>query len=362
MKKVARNILKYYRFFQYKLLGRRQYGVLQPGVNVIIEPFRFDINHGDVVHPCVRYVADGYLGYHWWLVYTPYYKGDASMENPVLCYAEGNDPNTPPIEWKYYCLVNEKPADGYNSDPTLFYRDGALYVFWRENYEKSGYPYYRATFAAKVAEKRVERIESPLLISHDDEEDAETCPCFMPTKDGMAMAYGMHLRFHSPLIKRINPQMKKIVNKITLITDLLGGYSQQKHYGLAIWQQDKDDWLGHYCHTKTLKFKNCNALYRPWHMDFFDWEGRRYAIIQTNMSNADLCLAESSDGEDFTFFKRPLITNKSIGKIGIYKPCAGVTPNGIFYLYYTAQDVDNRALNKLYLTETPFGELLSKIR
>ena len=96
-------------------------------------------------------------------------------------------------------------------------------------------------------------------------------------------------------------------------------------------------------------------------MDLFDWEGKRYAIIQTNQSNADLCLAVSEDMEHFTMFKKPLITNATIDKLGIYKPCAAVTPDGKFYLYYTAQDKDNRALNKLYMTSMQFDELLSKL-
>ena len=96
-------------------------------------------------------------------------------------------------------------------------------------------------------------------------------------------------------------------------------------------------------------------------MDFFDWQGKRYAIVQTNQSNADLCLAVSEDKENFKFLKKPLITNASIGKIGIYKPCAGVTSDGTFYLYYTAQDFNNRALDRLYLTKMEFDSLLSQI-
>lgn len=54
------------------------------------------------------------------------------------------------------------------------------------------------------------------------------------------------------------------------------------------------------------------------------------------------------------------MTNETCGKVGIYKPTAGVV-NGNFFLYYTAQDKDNRALNKLYLTAMDFGELLKII-
>lgn len=355
---ILRTVLSAYRHIQYAICSRPLYGVMQPGVEMNTVLFRFEENHGDIVHPCIRYIEEGYLGHHWWMVYTPYYKSDASLENPILCYAEGNNPNTPPTEWKFYCLVNEKPTDGYNSDPTLLYEDGTLYVFWRENYDNNLRGCFRATYVAKVVENGVEKMIKPLLATPDSEEDAETCPCFMPTKDGKVMAYGMHLRFHSPRIKGMKQPWKGIVSKLSLITDLLGSYSQQKHYGLAIWRQGGNDWLMPFEHKKTVKFKNCNALYRPWHMDFFDWQGKRYCVVQTNQCNADIALAVSGDNENFTFYKRPLITNDTIGMLGIYKPCAGVTSDGHFYLYYTAQDKNNRSQNKLYLTMCQFREIL----
>lgn len=352
--------LSTYRIVQYFVCRRYRYGILKSGTEVTIDPFRIEENHGDIVHPCIRYIEDGYLGHKWWMVYTPYYNADASLENPILCYADNNDA-TPPTEWKFYCLINDKPYNGYNSDPTLLYKDGALYVFWRENYEDGTYAYYRATYGAKVIENGIRKIENPLLLTRDPEEDPETCPCFMPSKDGQVMAYGMHLRFHSPRIKRIRQPFRNWISKITLISDLLGLYSQQKHFGLALWQQDDDNWLKPYKYIKTVRFKRCNVLYRPWHMDFFDWCGKRYAIVQTNQCNADIALAVSEDYENFTFFKKPLITNATIGKLGIYKPCALVI-KGMFFLYYTAQDADNRSLNKLYCVSSDFASLLNQIR
>ena len=54
------------------------------------------------------------------------------------------------------------------------------------------------------------------------------------------------------------------------------------------------------------------------------------------------------------------MTNDTCQKLGIYKPAAGVI-DGMLYLYYTAQDVDNRSLNKLYLTTTEFKTLMKQI-
>lgn len=361
---LSRKLLSVYRRFQYTVFGRQRYGVMEPGQQVNVEAFRFEINHGDVVHPCVRYIPEGYLGHKWWLVYTPYYRSDASLEQPVLCYAECDDAETPPIKWKTYCLVNDKLEKGYNSDPTLLYHKEKLYVYWRENYEKSSRPYYRGTFAALVTTEGIERLSDfPVVQADDPEIDPETCPTFMPSleRNGGFVCYGMHLKFHSKWLQRQNPRLRRILSKLLNVVDLLGIYSVQKHYGIAIWES-KGSPVKPYKFIKTVKFRNCNKLYRPWHMDFFDYDGKRYAIVQTNMSNADLCLAESSDGETFTLFKQPLITNKSINKVGIYKPCAAVTPEGGFYLYYSAQDIDNRSLNKLYLTQMSFDKLIEAIK
>ena len=32
---------------------------------------------GDIVHPCVRYSKNIFIGYNWWLIYTPYYNNNA---------------------------------------------------------------------------------------------------------------------------------------------------------------------------------------------------------------------------------------------------------------------------------------------
>lgn len=359
-----RSFLNAYRIIQYKLFGRYHNGVMQPGAEVKVEPFRFEENQGDIVHPCVRYIPEGFEGHKWWMIYTPYYAAESSMENPILCYSDEEDPNSPPTEWKVYGLVKEKPEDGYNSDPTLLYKDGQLYVFWRENYEHSKNPhkFIRATYVAKVNNVIFEKNGKEVLFTEDKEIDAETCPTFMMNEDGSVTAYAMHLKFHSERIRDMrSPWMKKIALKVVGLTDLLGFYSQQKHYGIAIWKQ-QGEISEPFEHTTTSKITKCNKLYRPWHMDLFDWEGKRYAIIQTNQSNADLCLAVSEDMEHFTMLKKPLITNETIDKLGIYKPCAAVTTDGKFYLYYTAQDKDNRALNKLYLTTMQFDELLGKIK
>lgn len=351
----SRKLINIFRAVQYFLHGRYKYGILKPGELCHIEPFKHEENHGDVVHPCVRYIPEAYEGHCWWLVYTPYYGADASMENPILCYAESNEPE-PPTEWKVYCEVKGKPKKGYNSDPALLYTNCKLYVFWREfgteAVERSGHKI--ATFGGEVKNGKIVNEFGPMVWSDDAEADAEVSPTFIE-RDGKFICNAMHLKFCSKWLKRQRPITKNVLTKIITVADLLGIGSQQKSYGIARWESKSINQS--FSYVETLKFNNCNVLYRPWHMDFFEYKGKLYAIVQTNQMNADICLAYSNDSEQFTFFDKPMITNATIGKLGIYKPTAGVVGN-TFYLYYTAQNIENRALNQLYVTTVNVSNLL----
>ena len=124
----TRNILSLYRKLQYKICGRSKYGTMSPGALCTHTPFEEEINHGDVVHPCVRYIPEGYLGHKWWMIYTPYYKSNDKTENPILCYGD-NETNVPPTHWIVAYQVQGQPTKGYNSDPALLYADKKLYAF-----------------------------------------------------------------------------------------------------------------------------------------------------------------------------------------------------------------------------------------
>lgn len=353
-------VLGKYRLFQYRLFGRNRFGIMPKGIECLHEPFQQEINHGDVVHPCVRYIPRGYEGHKWWMVYTPYYSSNAKTENPILCYSD-DEGIMPPSYWKVYCLVKRQPNKGYNSDPNLLYANHNLYVFWRENETEQCYNhgFKRATFGGVVKDGRIVDEFGPLVGTRDIEADPQTCPTFLQLHDGTFTCLAMNLRFHSNIIKKLPKWLKQPVSSIALVADLLGFWSQQKSYGVSYWtSQDIDS---SFRLNGTFKFLNKNVLYRPWHVDFFQYESRTYSIVQTNQCNADICLAVSDDGFSFKMYRKPLMTNETCGKVGIYKPTGGVI-SGLFYLYYTAQDKKNRKLNKLYLTTMEFSELLKKLQ
>lgn len=356
---LARKILEIYRNLQYRLCGRQKYGIMSPGTLCSHDPFEDEINHGDVVHPCARYIPEGYEGHCWWMVYTPYYAANDKTENPILCYAESND-LVPPTHWKIYCQVQGQPVKGYNSDPNLLYANSQLYVFWRENEtqrcEDNGF--VRATFGGIVRDGKINDIFGPIVGTSDSERDPETSPTIIQEPDGTFRCLAMDLTFHSKFIKSLPSPMKSIVSKLSLVLDLLGFWSQQKSHGIAQWSCATID--GKYHHDRTIKFKNKNLLYRPWHMDFFEWEGKLYAIVQTNQCNADISLAVSEDRVNFRFLDKPLMTNDTCKKMGIYKPTACVIDSQL-NMYYTAQNADNRKLNQLYKATIPFVAALKQI-
>lgn len=353
---IIRGLLALYRKFQYKLFNRCETGSLLAGQLCSHTPFEEEINHGDVVHPCVRYIPQGYLGHKWWMVYTPYYAANDRTENPILCYSDSDD-SCPPTHWKVAYQVQEQPMKGYNSDPTLFYDNEKMYVMWRENLtdrcDKFGF--VRATFGAEIFKSGIGEVFGPLVGTRDFEDDAEVSPTFIKMKDGKYRCYAMHLRFHSPFIQKSIPLVKKILESAVKVLDILGIWSQQKGFGYAIWESD--DVTQSFTYLKTFKFTNCNKLYRPWHMDIFEFENQLFSIVQTNQCNADICLAKCNDDIHFRMYDKPLMTNKTCQKVGLYKS-TGLVFNNNLVLYYTAQDINNRSLNKLYMTKIVFPSKL----
>lgn len=337
-------------------------GALSHGVACHVEDPTFEITHGDVIHPCVRYIEDGFEGYQWWMVYTPLYNWDSKHENPRLCYSDAPQGQAP-TEWKYYCTVIECPLEGgYNSDPSLLVKDGKLYVFWRECHTsrvcKSGYKF--ATYGCVVQNKTVQYLETPFLYNSLRHEDCEMSPTFFE-RDEKLYAYCTHLRFDLKAILYLPDKLQKLIRKWINFTTAYGIYHCNLSRGMAIWEGDSFDTAFNY--IKTVKFKGKGWHYHPWHMDFFfanhNTDKHLYSIIQTNQKFADICLAWSDDGEEFQLFRFPLFTEHSIK--GLYKPTAQVV-DGIFHMYYTAKDKLNPSVNQLYLVSENWECLLKRMR
>ena len=360
------SLLRGYRKLLYILHGRPLNGLLDKGMLCSVEDPTFDLTHGDVVHPCIRYIEEGFEGHKWWMVYTPYYSGNDSVENPRLCYADSNE-NDFPTKWKFYCTIKEKPDMGYNSDPTMLFKDGKLFVFWREcntpNTKKNGCSY--ATFGCEIKGKTVSYIPDAQLISkienHSGIVDKEVSPNFMVFNNNI-IAYAMHLRFTPNFIFYLPSRIGSFLyrHNIFNIFDALGICKEERSLGVALWKGTSLNNTFQY--EKTVNFSNVCRLYQPWHMDIFIDKSANndkvvYAIIQTSMKFTDICIAWSKDGEHFCFYKKPLLTSTTIGMEGLYKPTAVIVGN-TFCLYYTIRDNQDPRLNRLYVTSISWSVLL----
>ena len=92
-----------------------------------------DNKYGDwLIHPCVRYIPEGFAGHKWWMVVTPYPNYDSKYENPILYYGDGND-TTPPLNWNFVGIVQGPYEKGYNADCNLYYDGKKLWIFWKES-------------------------------------------------------------------------------------------------------------------------------------------------------------------------------------------------------------------------------------
>lgn len=355
---IIRKILYLYRLLLDKLYKKESYGVMQIGVENSIENHHIEKYKGDVIHPCVRYCEKPFRGHQWWLIYTPYYSADPSVENPILCFGDSED-GKPPTKWFFESLIRDTPELGYNSDPTLIFANECMYVFWRENDTKRVRDdnCFRATYGMIYSESEASNIKNPVLIEEDKIYDKEVSPTIIHYSAGYR-AYAAHLRFKNGRLHFRNKILERFSITILWILSVLEIYSEQKSLGISIW--DSSSLEEEFKYLKTVKIDNCNKLYRPWHFDFFEYCGKLYVLIQTNKSNADICLGVSDDYEHFRMYKKPLVTANSINKAGIYKT-TGLVQNDILYLYYTAQDLDNRRKNKLYCTQYPMKQLLEKI-
>ena len=349
----SRLLLKTYRVVLNVFFGRSEAGIMAKGQRCVVVDQEDDDSQGDIVHPCVRYISEGFRGHKWWMVYTPYLGANAFIENPRLCWGEDNGADAP-VKWHLEDIVKAGYNKGYNSDPNLYYEDGKLYVYWRENDTERllSKGLHRGTYCKIYHENGSEEYEDPVLTESMEYEDRETCPTFI--KVGMDYyAYAMHLRFKNE--KFVG---RSFFQKLFVFTDLLGIYSQQKFRGIAQWRSNSP--FSPYQYNQSVKFASCNKLYRPWHMDLFQYEGSIYAIVQTNQGNGDICLAKSIDGVHFRLYDKPLVTNKTCGGIEIYKPTALVA-DGKLYVYYTFQLPSRPKFNMMYVTSMGFEALLKKL-
>lgn len=84
-----------------------------------------------VVHPSLLFIPEGWNGYKYWLVYTPYYNMENTYENP--CMVVSNDTNSWTVpEGLTNPIIPSPGGSAYNSDPCIYiHTDGVMYMMYR---------------------------------------------------------------------------------------------------------------------------------------------------------------------------------------------------------------------------------------
>ncbi|GHV41777.1 hypothetical protein FACS1894179_10180 [Bacteroidia bacterium] len=289
-----------------------------------------DKYHDDFIHPCVRYIPKGFAGHKWWLIVTPYYKNDNKLENPMLFYGDSNTDETPPRDWTFVKLLEDTPADGYNSDPCLYFDGNKLWAFWRENYTKacSENRCTRVTVGiytldAKIfSEKRVYAKETSTT------SDSEMCPIIINYKGNLKL-YGSYYEFKP----------------------------NRKNLGMAIWKLNGDLDNGSFSIEKLITPLKTNIDF--WHFDIFEYKGSHYCVY-TSEAASQIILGKSEDGVNFRFYKTPLLSDRVSGKRYFYKPSAMVL-NGEFYLWHPCLEPSSIKTSKLWMSHAPFDRLIEAL-
>lgn len=113
-----------------------------PGPNVVIPPVGgVDAPiHPDVIDMQPLTAGGTWNGKRYWMAFTPFptSNGDA-VENPCVVVSDDGDTWTAPAVNPIFPRPSfTAPANAYNSDTELVYKDGVLYLIWRECFHPGG--------------------------------------------------------------------------------------------------------------------------------------------------------------------------------------------------------------------------------
>jgi hypothetical protein len=101
-----------------------------------------DMYYDDLIHPCVRYIPEGFAGHKWWMVASPYLNGINYIEDPLLYYGN-SDNETPPTTWTFVKVISTIPERGINVSCNMEV-DSVNHVF---------YTYFKVPSAAEMTER-----------------------------------------------------------------------------------------------------------------------------------------------------------------------------------------------------------------
>lgn len=295
----------------------------------------------DCLHPCIRYSEQGFAGYHYWMVQSPYYAENNRIENPILYHANHLDSIGIAHEG---VVVAETPEYGYNSDPNLYIANDTLYVFWREcgtplcdslgvvNATVGMWTIDGVTFGPKLV----------YLTNSSGDYDVEQAPVLMRIGD----KYRFYTAWYEYAPVRHNRGIAIWEGTGLLQPDFRLTDTVMLH---APWVCDKCAEIrlgGHHIYMpQPLRFD-------LWHFDLYESGGLLNMVAGSEKGDV-VMHAVSSDGIHFQYDHKPLVSNHFMENYChyrqyYYKPSAIVDAEGL-HVFYTTQSDRNYLQNTLYM-------------
>ena len=263
-----------------------------------------------LVHPCVRYIPEGFANHKWWLVVTPYPNHNSKYEQPVLFYGDGEDV-APPKKWIYVDIVQNAHENGFNSDPNLFYDAGKLWIFWKETGTENtnGTPKSHSIMARYFDGVRFGTIQK-MAVNIDENKANVFAPVVLKIKDKIIM---LATAF----------EHERVLDK-------------QMPYGhnhLAIWN------LNHhildnasFVYDRTV-IQDYPESFNFWHTDMCNVDDRIYLSVVSNEIANELLIGLSRDGFNYRYSEQPLLSSRSNNMDSLYKASIVVVEKKVFVFH-----------------------------
>lgn len=313
---------------------------MSPGreLNVDVKSLNaIDNKYGDwLIHPCVRYISEGFAGHKWWMVVTPYPNYNSKYENPILYYGDGNDA-IPPLNWVFVGVVQGSYEKGYNADCNLHYDGEKLWIFWKESdtlntKPESGYKNMMGCY-------------------YDGKE-------FGPAKNFCDNPDDKSMYLAAPVVCDVNGEVKCLGVYSPNMGDNTPGV-ERKPRSIAVFG------LNGKLDNSRFEFEHiAPQTYRKgfdfWHIDIFAHNDKYYSLV-TPERGTEIVMGESEDGLSYNHFKKPLLHSNGIHRVPYMYKASGQVVDGTFYLFYPSKLKDGKRVH-IFCASMNFDKLLKQLK
>ena len=290
--------------------------------------------YGDwLIHPCVRYIPNGFAGHKWWMVCTPYPNFNSSCENPVLFCGDGD---SVPTKWDFVAIVQDSHKQGYNADGCLYFDGEKLWILWKEA-ETDNTDALHGHKAIMGKSYDGNQFSSPCVVCNNIDD----------TNMYLAAPSILEVGNHVKLLAVFTP------NSYLPIPNIKKG---PRHLSVFDAKIEKENWK---CRFEGVFCQDYPKNFDFWHIDTFSYEDKYYCLVTPEAADCVL-LGESENGLHFKFYDKPLLHANGREKTPYTYKVTGLVLDDIFYLTYPMRIKHN--VVRLHVTQMNFKDLLKKIK